>query len=93
MGRSVPIEGHGYTVFDGIVRMVFDFETAHLLLPECDPDLPLSLERDGVPLLLCGLEHVSVLRSHVRREESQHCRPTSALDDNVVQGFHKILKK
>ena len=93
MVGPVPVEGHGYAVFDGIVRMVFDLETSHFLFPERDPYLPLSLERDGVPLLLCGSEHVRMLRGHVRREKILHGFPTLALNDNVVQGFHNIFEK
>ena len=65
MISAVPVEGYGDTVFDGVVRMIFDLQTAHFLFPECDPYLPLALKRDGVPLLFSGSYHVQVLRRDV----------------------------
>lgn len=81
---AIPVEGHRDTVFDGIIRMVFDGYVPHFLLPEGDPDLSLALERQSVPLLLGGLEHVLVLRSNVGSQELEHRCPTATLLDDVV---------
>ena len=84
MVRAVPVEGYGNTIFDGVVRVIFDLDTAHFLFPECDPNLPLALEGDGVPLLFGGSYHVPVLGRDVGFEQLEHRGPTIPLDDNVV---------
>ena len=84
MVSAVPVEGYRNTVFDGVVRVIFDLGASHFLFPESDPNLPLSLERDGVPLLFGGSYHVPVLGRDVGFEQFEHWSPTVPLDDNVV---------
>ena len=81
---AVPVEGYGNTISDGVVRVIFDLQTAYFLFPECDPNLPLALEGDGVPLLFGRSYHVPVLGRNVRFEQFEHGSPTVPLDDNVV---------
>ena len=68
----------------GVVRVIFDLDTAYFLFPESDPNLPLALEGDGVPLLFGRSYHMPVLGRDVGFEQFEHGSPTVPLDDNVV---------
>jgi len=82
--RTVPIEGHRNTVLDGVVGMIFDFETAHLFLPKCDPNLSLPVKRDRVPKFVRRFYHVRVLGRNIGFEQFEYRRPTATLDEDVV---------
>ena len=84
MVGAVPVKGHRDTVFDRIVGMVFDFRTSHLLLPECDPDLTLSVKRDGVPEFMRRVNHVGKFGRNVGFEEVEDSRPAFTLDKDDI---------